>query len=179
MCHNAHHFKKEAAVSWKLMRVIALAAVAVLAVPAQAQAATTGRQDFHLYVIGPGPVPPGRVIAAGVINSTGTAQQVSIQQNPDGSFAGTNVYTFPVGSIRVNFVGRATSFDFDTSRCVIHFTAAGTFTMGGGTGSFSGASGGGTFSSDGRSILTWTSSGCTPPTYEVTQVTDRGTISLP
>jgi len=162
----------------RFVQVLVLAVAVFLAAPSPAMAAS-GKQDFFLSVVGPGPVPPGRVFATGVVNSTGTAQQVSVQQNPNGSFSGTNIYSFPVGSVTVMFTGFPTSFTFDAFRCVNHFTAAGTFTLSGGSGRFTGATGGATFTSEGRSILTRTPSGCAPPTFEVTHVSDRGTINLP
>lgn len=162
----------------KLGRLFAILAVLLVAAPSPALA-TTGRQDFHLFVVGPGPTPPGRVVASGVINASGTARQISLVPNPDGSVTGTNIYSFPDGDITVRFTGAPTSFEFDPVRCINRFTAAGTFDILGGTGAYAGASGGGTFTSEGRNILTRTASGCSPPSYEVTRVHDVGTITLP
>ena len=162
----------------KVGRLLAIVAVLLLGAPSPA-VALSGTQEFHLFVVGPGPVPPGRVVAIGVINAQGTAQQVSVQQNPDGSFTGVNIYTFPAGSVIVQFTGRPTSFQFDPVRCITSFAVSGTFTIIGGTGAYAGASGSGTFTSEGQSILRRTVSGCSPPSYEVTKVLDVGTINLP
>ena len=162
----------------KVARLLALSAVLVLGAPSPA-VAVSGAQDFELFVIGRGPTPPGRVVASGVITDAGTARQISLVPNPDGTVTGTNIYSFDDGDLIVQFTGAPTSLEFDPVRCITYFTAAGTFVILGGTGAYSGASGSGTFTSEGRTILTRTASGCGPPSYEITRVHDVGTIVLP
>ncbi len=84
----------------KVGRLLVILAVLLVAAPTPAQAAS-GAQDFRLFVVGPGPTPPGRVVAIGVITAVGTARQISLVPNADGSVTGTNVYSFPAGSLTV------------------------------------------------------------------------------
>jgi len=88
----------------------------------------------------------GRVIAAGPITGVGTF--VLEGQGPE-PFAGK--FILPGGTVFVMVAPDPSSTNFDPRTCLLRLTTSGTITITGGTGAFSGASGGGR--SAGRAIV--------------------------
>ncbi|MDQ6949577.1 MAG: hypothetical protein M3256_25845 [Actinomycetota bacterium] len=101
---------------------------------------------------------PGRVIAVGPVSGTGVTKLLSHDEGPNGSF--TDVYSLKLGSGSIVFTQTGTEdFPFDAASCSATASGQGTFTLGGGTGAFSGVTGSGRFSQRGKIIGSRSSSG--------------------
>ncbi len=98
----------------------------------------------------------GKVIATGAFTAVGT----DVEQPSNGPSA-TSTFVFPDGTITVTRTDNpGGTGDFNPVACVGHFTNTGTYVLTGGTGAYSGISGGGTYSSRGTMIAARTPSGC-------------------
>jgi len=138
-------------------------ALGILAAPTAAVAQqTSGAQTF--IGIQNGPDDPGRVIAVGTINATGSDEIVSDTED---------VFHFPTGDLTVDHAVVSSQQSFDPATCLFQLTEIGTIDVVRGTGAYVGATGHGT------SVVKIISRGCgeTPSTF-VFYLRTQGTLSL-
>ena len=156
----------------KALVAVTVVAAFLGALPGPALGQTQTNQRFRVVSAGP-PGAQRTVIANGVITGVGTEV---ITSNPQG--VATVTWTFPEGSLSVtiNFTFDST---FDPRSCQRRLTLTGTWEITGGTGEFSGATGGGDFSGTNRIVLRHSSGGCVPPPRVLVQVFNfTGNVSL-
>ncbi|MDQ4098164.1 MAG: hypothetical protein M3144_09890 [Actinomycetota bacterium] len=144
--------------------------------PGSASAAVAGNQDFLVVFAGP-PGTPGRVGASSAYAGVGTV--TTPEGQPPRPFPA--VFSFPQGQLFLTITPTGSALSFDPQTCVIAGPIFGTYQVTGGTGQFSGASGGGTFEGTTYILLQRDSQGrCFGPPAAVYQVIrNPGTISLP
>lgn len=151
---------------------IAVAAGGVLVSPGAALAASSGPEQVVVYAVG-APGTPRTVVAAGAINDVGT-----VVQGPSAPFQANPTWVFPDGSLTVHIAYTATTDDNDAA-CVFASFLTGTWQITGGTGAFTGASGGGTFSGPNTTYRTRTVDGCDGMFLQVTAFDYQGAVSMP
>ena len=158
----------------------ALGAVMILmTMPGYAQAEASGAQNF--VVINRSPT-EGRVVATGVLTSTGTVETPEGQRPTPFPV----VMTFQEGTLFLTVVPTHNGLSFDPRSCVLSGPIFGVYQITGGTGHLAGASGSGTF--EGHVVMVFDrdaegeclgpASG-QPPRQGIQVVRNPGTISLP
>lgn len=158
----------------------ALGAVMILmTMPGNAQAEASGAQSF-LVINRHGA--EGRVVATGVLTSTGTVETPEGQRPTPFPV----VMTFEEGTLLLTVDPTHNSLSFDPRSCVLSGAIFGVYQVTGGTGQLTGASGSGTF--EGRVVMVFDrdaegeclgpASG-QPPRQAIQVVRNPGTISLP
>lgn len=148
------------------------AAAGVLASPAAALAASSGPEQVVVYAVGPQGT-PRTVVAAGVVNDIGT-----VVQGPSAPFQANPTWVFPDGSLTVH-IGYTATMDDNDQACIFTSILTGTWQITGGTGAFTGASGGGTFSGPNTIYRTRTADGCDGVYLQVTAFGYQGAMSMP
>ncbi len=149
------------------------AVMATLALAGPALAAS-GTQRFTV-LLGDDVEP---VIAAGVVRGVGTLETDSHQFNPgDGSVVVRNRFIFEDGTVAVTFRGHAQLQS--GPNCVTRTAIDGTFEVTGGTGSYEGATGGGTFTDRGVLVGRRGPEGCSEEGLFRAVIRATGTITLP
>ena len=148
----------------------------LIATPGVASADVSGGQDFLVVFSGP-PGTVGRVSASGVFTGYGTV--TTPEGQPPRPFP--VVFTFPQGMLFLTVTPTGSGLQFDPQACLISGPIFGTYQITGGTGQFTGASGGGTFQGTDYVLLARDAQGrCSGPPLAVYQVIENhGTINLP
>jgi len=146
----------------------------VLAAPATAN--TVATQRFTLILVGP---TSGTVIATGPITGIGTSTET------EGQSADTFTFTFSQGVVNVDLIGTF-ELNFNPRACIAKPTESGTFTITGGSGTYKGVTGGGTFSGRGTFVGARDAQGqCpgpdsgTPPAFSIFILRAVGTANVP
>ena len=142
-----------------------------------AHAETAMPQVFVVYAVG-GPSTPRSVVAAGAIDGVGMVIVGGEQPGPGGSSVAQTTWVFPEGSLFVTLTYTATTTN-DQQSCSSSSHLTGTWRITGGTGRYSGASGGGTISGPISTYFTRSAQGCTSTPYlMVTYFVYQGTVAL-
>jgi hypothetical protein len=166
-----------------LRRIIAgVATIGVgLAVMAGPAGAATGSETFRIIFTGdPHSGAIGRVVATGVINSRGTDETIASTPNPDGTSTDTDLITLRGGTVTIDNTDMLAEFTLDPASCVARLRGGGPYSVDGGTGAYTGASGGGTFTATGAIVFKRSGATCTDePQLFFVLVTASGTISIP
>ena len=142
--------------------MLSVLAAAAFASSGVAHAETTGDQRFMISIHGgfvSGTPTFGVAKAWGPVSGMGTSFTLGLTLLPDGSLSGTELLTFDDGSISLDIVGTR-SFTFNPIACHARFQTVGTWSLSGGTDSFAGATGSGTFTTDGTIIGVHGTDGC-------------------
>jgi hypothetical protein len=170
-----------------IVAIASITAVGVLtagfATPAWADD-PTGAQTFRTTTVRRDGADPIRiVVASGVISSVGREVILDQNQGPDGSNVVDAEFVFPQGTV---FVTMTFTVDFSIQGppvCMATTAINGTFVITGGTGAFQGASGSGTLTGVGRSIVPFdrSTNDCNTDVtiVNVNHRTLDGTISIP
>lgn len=117
--------------------VVLVAAVVVTVLHGPAFAEASGTQDFLVINTGP----EARVVARGVFTGVGTV--VFPEGQPPRPFPVH--FLFPEGTLILTITPTGNGFEYDTRSCVLSGPIFGEYTVSGGSGTFTGASGGGVF----------------------------------
>jgi hypothetical protein len=143
------------------------AAVALGAAPAMA--AVSGPQNIVIVDTG-APGVPGRAVLSGPVSGVGTSV--------DTEDAGT--LFLDGGTISVSHPVTAANDTFNPATCVLTLDESGPYQFLGGTGSYAGISGRGTYTTRGTVIFARTPNGCSEqPIASVVLVRASGTTTLP
>jgi hypothetical protein len=122
------------------------------------------------------------LLATGPFHGVGTDHLVSHTDNPDGTSTDTDQFDLPAGMVFLRDTYRA-EITTDPDSCVTRITVQGTYSLTGGTGAYSGATGAGTFSAAGTLVAHREEAGClgfdAPPRAFVEIVRGTGTTTLP
>ena len=161
----------------KIPFAVMTACVALASLSGLASAETASPQVFAVYAVG-APATPRTVVAAGVINGVGTVIIGGSQPGPGGTFIQQTTWVFPEGSLFVTLTYTATTIN-DAQSCSSTSYLTGTWQITGGTGRYTGASGGGTISGPNSAYFARDAEGCTSTPYLVaTYFLYQGTVAL-
>ena len=153
------------------------ACVALGSLSSLAHANTAVPQVFVVYAVG-GPGTPRTVVAAGAVNGVGMVILGAEQPGPGGSRVAQTTWVFPEGSLFVTLTYTAATTN-DQESCSSSSFLTGTWRITGGTGKYSGASGGGTISGPISTYFTRSAQGCTSTPYLVViYFVYQGTVAL-
>jgi hypothetical protein len=113
-----------------------------------------------------------------VFNGVGSQFVDARQDNPNGTFTARERLVFPEGTL-VTATAGSRSASFDATTCVRTVTSSGTLAVLSGSGRFTGATGGGTFSA--RAVLRGTRgpSGCSDEHLVILVIRVASTLTLP
>ena len=125
----------------KLVMGIVISALTITMLAGSASAGTAATQ--HFILLSANPRDPGKVIASGPVTGVGSETDTD---GPDGDVLAT--FTFDTGIVSVDISGVRQS-NFDPKTCIAKPSESGTFTITGGSGLYSGVTGGGTYSGHG------------------------------
>lgn len=149
-----HRSNKEAALK-KLTGIGVVIALALVGSSA-AWADTSGPQSFTVIQVNE---QQARVFAGGPIAGAGVDVVESEEEDPDGTIHFVDRFVFGRGSVTVAGTGTA-SGDFDERTCIGRRHLSGSFQILGGTGKFTGASGGGRWTGEVTFALRLSPDGC-------------------
>ncbi|HTJ74647.1 MAG TPA: hypothetical protein VL337_04715 [Acidimicrobiales bacterium] len=157
-----------------MIKVLAALAVAFFGPVAAASAAVSGTEAFTIFSSGGART----VTGTGVFNGVGSQFVDARQDNPNGTFTARERLVFPEGTL-VTATAGSRSASFDATTCVRTVTSSGTLAVLSGSGRFTGATGGGTFSA--RAVLRGTRgpSGCSDEHLVILVIRVASTLTLP
>jgi hypothetical protein len=157
----------------RVLKVLAVLTLALLGPAAAASAAVPGAEAFTIFSTGGART----VTGTGVFTGVGSQFVDARQDNPNGTFTTRERLVFPEGTLMTATAG-SRSVSFDAATCVRTVTSSGTVTVVGGSGRFTGATGGGAFTA--RAVLrgTRTPSGCTDERLVILVIRVASTLTL-
>ncbi len=168
----------------RVLPALGLAAALGLVSPAAASTQQRRAQTFVIvaHELGTG---SGRLVTTGPIHGVGTDTVVAHLDNPDGTFTDTDRFDLPDGQVELTDTYTA-DITFDPASCRYTIAVAGTYRISGATGAFTGATGGGTFTSHGLIVTGRDPSGAclgldsgAPPIAYTEVARGVGTTTLP
>ena len=163
----------------KPFAAVLVATSILVGVPGTAAAETTGSQNFRVINVGP-PSNEGRVVATGIATGVGTA----VTPQGQGPTPFPALIVLDDGTLFLTITPTGNEFQFDPRTCILSGPFFGTYEVTGGTGEFSGATGGGVFRGRllllfGRSQGACVDPASNPPIHVVQIIENPGTLTLP
>lgn len=154
-----HHFKTTVLISIASALGLVTLASSVSAAPTR-----VGIQQFALTssITEEG---GGTVVASGFFNETG--HDIVVNDTED-------TFVFPSGQITVNHSALRSHDKFDEKKCTFSFTEEGVYVFGGGTGTWAGYNGSGTYT-----VKVSGTNACTGPPVGTVTITAKGPINPP